>query len=74
MKNNYKTTTIVAIERETPLVKNFILDMRLQSKPGQYVMVWLPGQNEKPFSLAAGNPLTLSIAKVGSFTEKMHTL
>lgn len=74
MKNQYQTAKIVKIEKETSIVKNFILDTKIISKPGQYVMVWLPGENEKPFSLADGDPLTLSIAKVGLFTEKLHQL
>jgi len=74
MKNKYKTARIIKVEQETSVVNNYILDIKLKSKPGQYVMVWIPGQNEKPFSLADGNPLTLSIAKVGPFTEKIHKL
>lgn len=74
MKNKYKTAKIIKIERETSNIKNFVLGTKIKSQPGQYVMVWLPGENEKPFSLAEGNPLTLSIAKVGPFTKKLHQL
>jgi len=37
--------------------------------PGQYVMVWIPGVGEKPFSLADNNKLL--IKKVGRFTEEL---
>lgn len=74
MNNYYKTVRIVKIEKETPSVKNFILDNSIQAKPGQYVMVWIPGENEKPFGVASTSPFMLSIAKVGQFTEKIHDL
>lgn len=72
--NTYHTNTIVKIESETDKVKNFVLDTNIDAKPGQYVMVWLPGVNEKPFGVVSSKPLSLSIAKVGEFTEKIHAL
>jgi len=74
MKNDYQTATIVKIEIETPIVKNFILDIKLLARPGQYVMVWIPGQNEKPFGVMSTDPFSLSIAKVGPFSTLMHNL
>jgi len=73
-KNIYKTVKIVKIENESDKVKTFILDKKIKAKPGQYVMVWLPGINEKPFGIVNDDPLTFSIAKVGPFTEKIHQL
>ena len=69
---SYHTATIKNIEHETQKVKNFIIDTNIEAKPGQYVMVWIPGVNEKPFGIVACNPLTLSIANVGEFTQKVH--
>jgi len=74
MKNIYQTAVITKIENETTKIKNFTLNISLKAKPGQYIMVWIPGINEKPFSIANDTPLTLSIAKVGLFTEKLHQL
>jgi dihydroorotate dehydrogenase electron transfer subunit len=74
IKNNYLTAKIIDIEKETPRVKNFMLDINVKAKPGQYVMVWWPGQNEKPFGVMKASPLTLSIAKVGPISEKIHEL
>lgn len=74
MKNNYQTAAIINIEKETEKVKNFILDTKIIAKPGQYVMVWIPGENEKPFGVVSSSPLMLSIAKVGPFTQKIHQL
>lgn len=74
MRNIYQTSKINKIERETVKVKTFVLNTSIEAKPGQYVMVWLPRINEKPFGVVSNNPLTLSIANVGSFTQKIHQL
>jgi len=74
MKFNYQTANIIDIKRETPRVKTFTLDISVQAKPGQYVMLWMPGVNEKPFGVVTNNPLRLSIASVGPFTQKVHRL
>lgn len=74
MKNNYKTAKIIKIEQETSKVKNFTLDTSIRAKPGQYLIVWIPRLNEKPFGIVSQKPLTLSIANVGPFTEKIHEL
>lgn len=74
MNNKYITAKIKSIETETPRVKNFILDLSIKALPGQYVMVWLPGLNEKPFGVVQSSPLMLSIAKVGPATEAIHKL
>lgn len=74
MDNIYKTARIKKIEKETDKVKNFILDTKIRARPGQYVMVWVPGLNEKPFGVVNPDPLTLSIARVGPMTEIIHKL
>lgn len=74
MKNTYQTAKIIKVEKETEKVRNFTLDISLKAKPGQYIMVWIPGENEKPFGIASPSPLVLSIANVGVFTKKMHQL
>ena len=74
MKNKYITTTITKIKSETDKVKTFTLNHSIKAKPGQYVMVWIPQVQEKPFGVVSDNPLTLSIANVGLFTKKIHDL
>ncbi len=54
--------------------KTFVLDGDLEAAPGQFAMVWLPGVDEKPFSIAAARPLTLTIVAVGAFTHAVHEL
>ena len=37
-------------------------------------MAWLPGLEEAPFSLAYHAPVTVTVARVGPFTEALHRL
>jgi dihydroorotate dehydrogenase electron transfer subunit len=74
MKNNYHTVIIKEIRTETPKVKTFICNASIDAKPGQYIMVWIPGLNEKPFGVVDSSPLTISVANVGEFTQKIHKL
>ena len=61
---------------ETEQVKTFILDCTVGARPGQFVNVWIPGLDEKPFSVAMDNgvELHLAIAAVGPFSNRMHEL
>ena len=65
---------IRAIRVENESTKTFELAGGLAAVPGQFVMAWLPGVDEKPFSLAGANPLRLTIAAVGPFTQAVHHL
>jgi dihydroorotate dehydrogenase electron transfer subunit len=71
-----RTVKILELKDENPFVRTFTLDVSVGAKPGQFVMVWIPRVNEKPFSVAFddGSKLELSIAKVGPFTEKLFEL
>jgi dihydroorotate dehydrogenase electron transfer subunit len=59
---------------ENSTTKTYLLEGDLEAAPGQFVMVWLPGIDEKPFSLADADPVALTVARVGPFTERMHQL
>ena len=68
-----QTVKILEIIEETRAVKTFVLDVSLPSaEPGQFVMLWLPGVDEKPISIAASSPLTLAVARVGPFSMALH--
>lgn len=56
---------------ENPTVKTFYFKGRLDARPGQFIMLWLPGLNEKPFSLSfVGERTAVTVARVGPFTEQ----
>ena len=66
--------TLVSADQLTAKVKMLTLDGQLQAHPGQFVMVWLPRLNEKPFSLVNDDPVTLAVANVGPFSSRLHEL
>ena len=47
---------IVAITQDNYRTRTLTLDARLDARPGQFVMAWLPRFDEKPFSLVAPIP------------------
>jgi len=67
-----RTVRIATVIEETRAVKTFVLDDKMDAQPGQFVMLWLPGVDEKPISIAASDPLTLTVAKVGPFSDALH--
>lgn len=69
-----RVASIVGLTEESPNARTLVLDLSLQAEPGQFVMAWLPGLDEKPFSLVRADPVTLTIARVGPFTTATHAL
>lgn len=63
---------ILDITRDNYRTQTFTLDARLDAEPGQFVMLWLPRFDEKPFSLVAANPVTVMVTAVGPFTRLLH--
>ncbi|MFA5854852.1 MAG: dihydroorotate dehydrogenase electron transfer subunit [Candidatus Gracilibacteria bacterium] len=76
VNNIPQAVTIKEVITETVQVKTFVLDVSLGAEPGQFVNLWIPGLNEKPFSVALddGKEMHISIAAVGPFSQKMHEL
>lgn len=68
-----KTYRIKDIKQETPMVRTFTFDGSLGAKPGQFVMVWLPGVDEVPMSVAFddGAHTKITFFAVGGVTEKL---
>ncbi|RMF07037.1 dihydroorotate dehydrogenase electron transfer subunit [Candidatus Woesearchaeota archaeon] len=50
-KNVPRMVRILDVIEENPFVKTFLLDIKMDALPGQFVMVWLPGLDEKPMSV-----------------------
>jgi len=68
---------IKKIISETKTIRTFVFSSVLGgSKPGQFVMMWIPGVDEKPFSIAYddGREIWLTIANVGSATSALFKL
>lgn len=66
-----KTYRIKEIRTETDMVKTFTFDGSLGAKPGQFVMVWVPGIDEIPMSVAYddGAETKITFFAVGDTTK-----
>lgn len=63
---------VISTQKENDKVSLLTLDLKMEAQPGQFVMVWLPGQDEKPMSIAEVKPhLQLSIARAGPASTQM---
>lgn len=68
-----RVVPIQDITSENPYTKTFVLDDAIPSAmPGQFIMLWLPGIDEKPFAIVARDPLTITVAAVGPFSRALH--
>ena len=77
MKNDSpKQLKITKIVEENSSVKTFYFDHELGSKPGQFVMLWVPGVDQKPFSVGfdGGESFGLTIFKRGPMTGKLFEM
>lgn len=68
----HKAYRITEIADEAKDVKTFFLDSHLKAKPGQFVKVWIPGMNERPFSVSYSNGIT--VKRIGGFTSALFDL
>ena len=69
-----RAARIVEKTRENPRTVSLVLDRSLDARPGQFAMLWLPGMDEKPFSIAAASPLMFTVSRVGPFSEALQAL
>ena len=71
--------TILPIKKIIPEaegIKTFVFEHELNAQPGQFVMLWLPRVDEKPFGVWTNNPkkFYVTVSAVGTFSEKLHKL
>ncbi len=74
--DNFYTLPIKKIVIESSKVKTFCFSHNLKSKAGQFVMLWVPGVGQKPFSVAYAdnNEFHLTILQCGFVTAKLFVL
>ncbi len=71
----YQTYVVTENRKENYRARSLVLDAPLGSaQPGQFVMAWLPGIGEKPFSVAGADPLQITVAAVGPFSRALCRL
>lgn len=77
-KDRPRIRKINEIREESSNIKTFRLfdPPSGRSEPGQFAMIWVPGEGEAPFSfsLTEGNMVEFTVKKVGPVTEEMHGL
>jgi dihydroorotate dehydrogenase electron transfer subunit len=63
---------IKKIVEENKNVRTLFFDSEVQANPGQFVMVWIPGVDEKPFSLShIGENPGITVERKGKFTKRL---
>lgn len=67
----YRTYRIAARRAEGSVGATLVLDGPLAAEPGQFVMVWLPGIEERPLAVMDDDPLSLTVRVVGPFTRAL---
>jgi dihydroorotate dehydrogenase electron transfer subunit len=76
--NRHRVTQILKVEKISPTVKKFTFRDRLCAKamPGQFIMLWIPGVDEIPFSIldVEGENVSIAVKRVGEATEALHTM
>jgi dihydroorotate dehydrogenase electron transfer subunit len=75
--NWLRTTPILDVKTESPTVKTVCFKDKLcaGAKPGQFLMLWVPGVDEIPFSILgskAGDIVRVAVRKVGEATQALH--
>ena len=65
--------TVTDAERVGVDTVRLTLDTTWDARPGQFAMVWVPGEGEKPMSVVAGDPLSLCVRSVGPFSRSLCT-
>lgn len=70
-----KTYRIKHVKQETANVTTFTFDGSLGARPGQFLMVWLPGVDEVPMSVAEddGGSTKITFFAVGDFSQELAT-
>lgn len=75
--NKLRTVRIQEITEETSAIKTFTFHDKpcSKAKPGQFVMIWIPGVDEIPISISAATQqgaASITVEKVGHATEILH--
>ncbi len=71
-----KAFTIDRMWDEAENIRTYVFKGTLNSKPGQFCMLWMPKFDEKPFSIARDydGEIWLTICKVGPATEHLFAM
>ncbi len=65
---------IESIKKETPTVKSLVFDWDKDFKPGQFVMIWIPGLDEVPMAISKKKKSFITVKKRGEATTALHEM
>ncbi len=71
----YQVFQVERVKNENHTTKRLTFNDSLENtQPGQFMMVWLPGIGEKPYSICENNPLSIVVSDVGAFSKALASL
>ena len=67
---------IAKIVEETKDIKTLIFNYPLKSLPGQFIEIWIPGTDEKPYSISYqdNERFGVTVFTLGPFSKKLNSL
>ena len=73
MSGLMRTFPIKKIVEHGPGVKSFYFERMFGTRPGQFINLWLPGVDEKPFSVSCefNGLMEISVKAYGAFTKEL---
>jgi len=78
LMGNPVSVKVTKVVTETPQSKTlyFSMSKAIESHPGQFVMVWVPGVDEVPMSVSAWNPpeMGVTVRSIGEATESLVSM
>jgi len=72
--SNLDIVEIERIEQQTPTVKSLFFDWGEDFKPGQFVMIWIPGLDEVPMAISRKENDFITVKKRGEATTALHEM
>ncbi len=69
-----QSARVAAATAENPRTVTLVLEASMEAAAGQFAMLWFPGLDEKPFSIASADPLAFTVSRVGPFSDALHLL
>ena len=72
--STHRAFRVTRVVREGSAGCTLVLDGALPAEPGQFVMAWLPGVEERPYTIMDDDPLSLTVAAVGPFSRSLCAL
>ena len=66
-----KALTVSKVTKETSSAYTIFFNEKIDSKPGQFIMLWLPGSDEKPFTISYSKPSAVTFEVKGKYTKAL---